>query len=356
MTLNQGSLNRGVTDMVKVVEKKGLQDFLTKLSQDYILVGPVLNKENKKIEYQYLDDINELNLDKQPDRSPKGFFLPQQERLGNDFQAKAELKDKEKKTIILGVRSCDLEALKVLDDVFLDQSPTGVDAYYKEKWENTIIIGLSCENKEKSCFCTALGVNPVENDKAPIYMYQTGDKYILKAENPKYEQLINSLADGEDKELEELINEREKSFQEDSFNLDLPIPLPEKEIFKAPVWSSISEKCLGCGICTFYCPTCYCFGFFWEKSEGQVDKWRKWDSCMFSLYSKHASGHNPREKNEQRYRQRVMHKYSYHPENYGRLACTGCGRCLNNCPVNLDLRQALKSLESYLKEEGGDND
>ena len=39
-----------------------------------------------------------------------------------------------------------------------------------------------------------------------------------------------------------------------------------------------------------------------------------------------------------RMRNRVSHKFSTYPENWGAFSCNGCGRCISNCPVCLDIR------------------
>ncbi len=46
-------------------------------------------------------------------------------------------------------------------------------------------------------------------------------------------------------------------------------------------------------------------------------------------------------------RQRVMHKFSYTVDRYGQSFCVGCGRCVNRCPVNIDIREILDELEDY---------
>ncbi|MDI3548390.1 MAG: hypothetical protein PWR10_2042 [Halanaerobiales bacterium] len=334
--------------MIKVANSEELEQLLNRLSQDYKIAAPVVKRKGRKerIEYEYIDSPGEITLERQPDSSPKKFFLPQNERMEVEVAGAPGTEDKQK-TILFGVRSCDLEALKVLDDVFLDDNY--IDAYYQQHRENIIIIGLSCSEGKPSCFCGTLGIDPVKNDSAPIFLYQRGDRYYFKVYDEEYAYLLEDLPEGDEGELAEIVEERAASFAENNFTLDLPVPLPEETTFSAPFWGDLAEKCLGCGVCTYYCPTCYCFGFFWEQGE----KSRCWDSCMFASFTKHASGHNPRRSQDQRYRQRVMHKYSYHPENYGRLACTGCGRCLDNCPVNLDIRSVLKTVESYLQEKGG---
>ncbi len=329
--------------MVKVVDNEGLKQFLQKLSEDYNIVAPVARKKGRKevVEYSNVDDFDNIDYDNQPDTSPKGFFIPQNEKL-------AKTNKNNEKNILFGVRSCDIEALKVLDSVFLDEDY--VDEYYKNMRENTIVFALSCADRFKSCFCDKIGIDPVENTSEPFTVYKFAEEFWIKVNDSEYEGIVSDLKDGNEEELENKIQARRDSFTETNFNLDISLPLSDSEIFNAPIWEEIAEKCLGCGVCTFYCPTCYCFGFFWDD-----EKYRSWDSCMFSMFTKHASGHNPRETQDQRWRQRLLHKFSYHPQNFdGQLACVGCGRCVNRCPVNLDIRKALKITERYLNEKGGE--
>ena len=68
---------------------------------------------------------------------------------------------------------------------------------------------------------------------------------------------------------------------------------------------------------------------------------------MFPLFTLHASGANPRQSGKERMRQRVMHKFKYFVDNNGKAACTGCGRCIRYCPVNLDIRDVLNILQNY---------
>jgi ferredoxin len=114
--------------------------------------------------------------------------------------------------------------------------------------------------------------------------------------------------------------------------------------FDAPFWDSVALRCLGCGTCTYLCPTCHCFDIT-DETEGETGRRiRTWDSCQYPLFTLHASGHNPRPARKQRMRQRILHKFSYSVDNFGETFCVGCGRCVRHCPVNLDLRETLESL------------
>ncbi len=116
------------------------------------------------------------------------------------------------------------------------------------------------------------------------------------------------------------------------------------DLYNAPFWQKLADSCINCGACTFLCPTCYCFDIQDETLNGKGRRIRYWDSCMFPLFTQHASGHNPRGQKVQRVRNRFMHKLKYFPERFGPLLCVGCGRCIRECPVNIDIREVMRDL------------
>jgi ferredoxin len=116
-------------------------------------------------------------------------------------------------------------------------------------------------------------------------------------------------------------------------------------------WEELTVRCLGCGSCTYLCPTCHCFDIADEARLYKGRRIRTWDSCQFPLFTKHASGHNPRRNKKERLRQRFMHKFSYAVENTGTALCVGCGRCIAGCPVNLDIRDVIRSFTKETKRE-----
>ncbi len=115
--------------------------------------------------------------------------------------------------------------------------------------------------------------------------------------------------------------------------------------FELPVWGKLSESCLGCGTCTFVCPTCQCYDIQDRDAKGGgVRRFRCWDSCMYSDFTLMAHG-NPRTTQLQRFRQRFMHKLVYYPQNYdGAFSCVGCGRCVEKCPASLNIVKVMKTL------------
>ena len=129
--------------------------------------------------------------------------------------------------------------------------------------------------------------------------------------------------------------------------------MPDKlwEVFDHPIWKEVAERCLACGACTYLCPTCHCFDIQDEVMKSSGQRVRNWDSCMFPLFTLHGSGHNPRTRQGERWRQRLQHKFNYYVENFGCTACVGCGRCIVNCPVNIDIREVLERVRNAEKVE-----
>ena len=115
-----------------------------------------------------------------------------------------------------------------------------------------------------------------------------------------------------------------------------------------PAWDELSQTCLGCGTCTFVCPTCQCYDLKDYDTGNGIQKYRCWDSCMYSDFTMMAHGNN-RTSQMQRYRQRFMHKLVYFPANNdGMYSCVGCGRCVDKCPAHLNI---VKVIKAFQKEE-----
>jgi len=225
------------------------------------------------------------------------------------------------------------------------------DPYWKEKYDNSLIFSLACNEPLSTCFCNWLGGGPHNRDGMDVFVVDAGDHYLMEPLSDKGSAIIAKLScftDASDDDaaiVSKLASEAESA---------MPVPLDLKRLgeqltalFDESVWDEISAKCVNCGACTFSCPTCHCFDMQDEGRHGRGRRVRTWDSCMFPIFTMEASGHNPRARSKERVRQRIMHKYSYYPENYGEILCTGCGRCVMICPVNLDIREVLRKILTY---------
>jgi ferredoxin len=278
---------------------------------------------------------------------PKAFLFPQEQTLIYFKDGKAEAPDlPRQETILFGVRPCDARAMQALDRVFLDGDPR--DPYYAQRRAATTVIALACARPMSSCFCTSVGGGPGDAAGADVLAVGLENNLILKPESPRGRDLMSSLSDLLADASPAAIKEAEERIQVAADQM-APVEVEDiarrlGEAYESPLWQNASQKCLGCGTCSYLCPTCHCFDITDEVRNGTGRRVRTWDCCAYPLFTLHASGHNPRPTPKERWRQRVMHKFRYAVENFGSLFCVGCGRCIRNCPVGMDLRAVLKEV------------
>lgn len=284
-------------------------------------------------------------------RSAKDLFFPQVENLlkfkvsGKQIEM---IDDREpvEPFVVFGVRACDCRSFDVLDNVFLYEEPA--DTFYKARRENGLIITLACNAPEETCFCTAFGIDPAD-PAGDITAWQAGDCYLFRGNTEKGKQLLNEL------ELADVQEDAVAQQQQQIRTIAEKLPFGKLDLtgfdkehlmekFNDPRWAQLSESCLGCGTCTFVCPTCQCYDIREFNSGRDVQRFRCWDSCMYSDFTMMAHGTN-RPTQKERFRQRFMHKLVYYPaNNNGLYSCVGCGRCLQKCPVHTNIVKVVKTL------------
>lgn len=286
-------------------------------------------------------------------RSAKDFFFPQMENLYEVKMngKKLELTDTREECedfVIFGARACDVRSFSILDKVYLVDP---VDSYYKNRREHGTVVSLACNQPEETCFCTAFGIDPA-NPAGDVQAWMFGDDLLLDAVTDKGKALIDSISGI----LEDCDDSSADAMKAGITMVTTKLPLSKVnfegikdsellDLFKSDKWAGLSEACIGCGTCTFVCPTCQCYDIREFDTGNGVKKFRCWDSCMYSDFTKMAHG-NPRTSQVERFRQRFMHKLVYFPDNNnGEFGCVGCGRCLAKCPVNMNIVKVAKALE-----------
>ena len=346
-------------NMVRL-DKKRFGEFIRELSVEYSVYGP--GKVDGKTEYIPLESDDGIDLtDHLTDMSPKGIFFPHSEILFEyDEDGIKSPQIAQKPLAVWGMRNCDSRSLLMLDRVFgsavqMPEEERFQDPYWKERYDTSLIFGLACNEPLSTCFCNWFGGGPHNRNGMDVFVVDAGDFYLLEPLSAKGEAVIGKLscftdAGEEDTKLVSELSSNAEAMMQPQPDLE---GLGEKlvSIFDEPIWKDISAKCVNCGACTFNCPTCHCFDVQDECKGKKGKRIRIWDSCMFPIFTMEASGHNPRALSSERVRQRVMHKYSYYPEKYGEILCTGCGRCINVCPVNLDIKEVLKRILLYNGQE-----
>lgn len=242
-------------------------------------------------------------------------------------------------TVVFGARPCDLSGLGVLDTVL---NWDYQDKFYNDRRAQTTLVGFACTEAGPHCFCQAVGGGPEQNDGSDI--------------------LVRPLKDGGD--LLEVMTERGEELAKEiegatpATGAEAFLPSPEtmapfdiekikpwlESHFNDKFWTDMSLKCLGCAACSYLCPTCHCFDIVDEADWRCGERRRNWDCCSFSQFTQHTSGHNPRPDQQSRCRNRIMHKFNYFAERFGRRACVGCGRCIQICGAGQNLVNILTDI------------
>jgi len=289
-----------------------------------------------------------------PRVSVKEFLLPRSEVLfyyktgKNSEEAVAPPPPAEQ--VLFGVHPCDVQAINVLDAVF-GAEPFPDELYLARRQATTIVgRGTPARSASHQGFFQRLGISSMDNRDCDLFFAQLNDEKIvlevLTERGAALDELISGFAVADAESLAALAALRDEAAGEVTNEIDVEaLHAQLKGMFDADVWQQIAEKCVGCGACAFLCPTCHCFDIQDEKHGDLGCRVRNWDTCQFELFTKHASGHNPRDTQIGRARQRIMHKFEYGYSNFGIPFCTGCGRCLQVCPVNNNLLQILEEIQ-----------
>ncbi len=322
-----------------VVPKSRLKELVESWIRNYRVAAPVRN--SGKLVFEEINAFSDIVLDDGlAYKSPKEYLFPQVEKIMSFGENAVRTHAPDRKTVFFGVRPCDLEALKVMTAVFTKGK--FVDTYFEKNLNNTILAGIGCLTEKAGCFCGDRGLDRSCSSACDIFFSDVGEAYTVETFTKKGAALLNGF------QFEEAPSPASAAEKAGSGEV-LEINADENDLFNKIDWANISEKCLGCGICTFICPTCHCFEFKDTIDGGEPARYRCWDSCMYPKFTLHASGHNPRASKKERYRQRIMHKYLYVKQNFGYTACTGCGRCIRSCPAGMNIKAVVTEIVESLK-------
>lgn len=336
-----------------IIKMENLPKWSHELS-DYKIFAP--QRKDNAIVFDVMKNVNQVVLHYSNSvKPPKEIFFPQTQTLFG-YERSPELKitdppKEPKKAMLWGVRPCDARSFLILDELFYWDYE---DDLYRNMRDKTVIIGLACTDPHHNCFCTSVGGKPHSKEGLDVLLTDLGDRYYVEILTKKGEEVIRKPKDLFTKatEKEKKLRDKIQSEAEGKVTKNVEVAgVKEKldELFESDYWERRSATCVGCGICTYLCPTCHCFDITDEDRGKCGRRIRTWDTCMVPEYTVHASGYNPRPGKKSRLRNRVFHKFNYYPKRFDKIACVGCGRCITRCPVGIDIVEVLEDVKEVEK-------
>jgi sulfhydrogenase subunit beta (sulfur reductase) len=342
----------------RVIKKTELADFVARLVEKHRVYAPVRQQETTN--FQEISSADQVDLGfANTTLSPKSLLIPQSEAMFefslDRSSGKAgilyEIETDHLPRLIFGIRPCDAKALQLLDLNFSALSHH--DPWWERRRQITTLVGLGCNTPCPTCFCTSVGCGPFATEGLDVLLIDLDKEFAIQGITEKGQRLLDDMdikAEASATKKEAVSALQVSSLQ--SIKSVVPTEgLKDHEVnalFSAEFWEEVQFACINCGVCTFVCPTCWCFDIQDEVLKDNGLRLRSWDSCMFPLFTLHGSGHNPRNQKLQRVRQRFMHKLKYFPDKYHKgVACVGCGRCVQQCPVNIDIRHIFLLMNDF---------
>ncbi len=347
--------------MATTFHRKDMQKLIDSVkAAGYRFVAPI--RDGDITRFGVTDKAEDVVLDEiLPTKSVKEFFFAEHEEIlrykfgnGGDVAIEQVVPDEfAKPTFIFGTRACDSAGSPIMHKVMTWDYD---DNFFLERVKSTVVANIACVEADEACFCTSVGIMPDGSEGADIVLKPTAadtgaeQEYIVEAVTDKGKEFIGKTEGWGSSDaspspaIEELKGNLKPRFDAEKIKVWL------RDNFNHDFWKTASLQCIGCGTCTYVCPTCHCFDIV---DEGDIEGGRRvknWDSCQMKLFTLHVSGHNPRAVQSERYRQRVMHKFRYYPDKFGRILCTGCGRCQRACPVDMAMVNIIERIRDVAAE------
>lgn len=338
-------------DRLYSISKKDLFDLFGRLSVDCRVIVPY-----SKGERLYFDDFDPAREDLvelggiRQTQPLKSFLTRSREDVSCTPGGRA------KPMVIAGVKGCDLASLKLQDYVFLEGGVE--DPFYAANRNSSLLIGCDCTYAKETCFCMAMEGDPYPRRNFDISLSPIDNYFLVEIGSRKGRELVNSFkmffrdpshqAPGIRNSNRDRVSKQVRGFIDRRGTPDaLQIKGAVKKNYNlTEFWQDMASTCVECGCCNLACPTCHCFILYDEKDPYGSRRFKAWDACLYGTFARVAGGHNPRKHLYERMRNRFDKKFAFFPEVLDYFACTGCGRCIEGCAGDIDIREALKGLVS----------
>ncbi len=250
----------------------------------------------------------------------------------------------------IGVRACELKAMKIQDKVFMEGE--NISADYLARREEVFIVAVNCRRAAETCFCVSMGAGPKVEDGFDLALTELTDKgrhdFLVEAGSKLGEKMLAKLPSQPPNKTDQAA--AEKAITKVAKSMRRKIPKDARKIMldnlQSNRWDDIAARCTACGNCTMVCPTCFCSTVRDQTSlDGKTaERTRQWDSC-FTLDFSYIHGGSIRRSTGARYRQWMTHKLAHWHDQFNTSGCVGCGRCITWCPVGIDITKEAKAFK-----------
>ena len=330
------------------LDKQAFNQGLERLKLEYKILAPVTTpfkgtySDTDLTKYEEIEKIEDIEFNKKSNFSAKETILPINQVLFYFTEKEFKTSDENEKKLLVFLRACDLNGIKRLDQIYLENG-VEKDFFYKRLRDKVKFVLIGCRESYRNCFCVSMNSNKAED-------YSIG---LNIRENEVY-------LDIKDEELN-VFNGQSYEFEvdfvkENNISVEIPENIDAVSLSKHEMWNEYDARCIACGRCNFVCPTCACFtmqDIFYKENENVGERRRVWASCQVDGYTDMAGGHSFRKKQGERMRFKVMHKIHDFNKRFGYQMCVGCGRCDDAWPQYISVSECIDKVNDIVsvKEE-----